>query len=66
MFNFQVIRLLETEGKRLDRPEACPEHVYKLMLKCWDLKPENRPTFQELHNIFSTDPLYADVRFLRD
>ncbi|XP_032240951.1 tyrosine-protein kinase HTK16 isoform X2 [Nematostella vectensis] len=58
----EVIKMLENEGKRLDRPDACPEYVYKLMLKCWDLSPENRPTFNELHNIFSTDPLYADVR----
>ncbi|XP_031568891.1 tyrosine-protein kinase HTK16-like [Actinia tenebrosa] len=61
----EVIKLLENEGKRLERPDACPEHVYKLMLRCWDLKPERRPTFEELHNTFSTDPLYADVRVAR-
>lgn len=58
----EVIRMLEEDNKRLERPEACPEHTYSLMLKCWDLKPEKRPTFQELHNIFSTNPFYADVK----
>lgn len=60
-FISQVIRLLEEENKRLERPEACPEHTYSLMLQCWDLKPEKRPTFAQLHNIFSTNPFYADV-----
>lgn len=58
----EVILLLEQENKRLERPEACPEHTYSLMLQCWDLKPEKRPTFAQLHNIFSTNPFYADVK----
>ncbi|KAJ7324070.1 hypothetical protein OS493_030243 [Desmophyllum pertusum] len=58
----EVIRMLEEDKKRLDRPEACPEHTYSLMLQCWDLKPEMRPTFAELHNVFSTNPFYADVK----
>lgn len=58
----EVIRMLEEENKRLERPEACPDHTYSLMLQCWDLKPEKRPTFAQLHNIFSTNPLYADVK----
>lgn len=58
----EVILLLEQKNKRLERPEACPEHTYSLMLQCWDLKPEKRPTFAQLHNIFSTNPFYADVK----
>ena len=54
--------MLEEEGKRLGRPEGCPEHTYSLMLQCWDLSAEKRPTFAELHNVFSTNPLYSDVK----
>lgn len=61
-FPLQVIRMLEEDNNRLERPDACPEQTYSLMLQCWDLKPEKRPTFAELHNIFSTNPFYADVK----
>lgn len=26
-------------------PDNCPEHVYELMLKCWEENPQNRPDF---------------------
>ena len=61
-FPLQVIRMLEEDNNRLERPDACPEQTYSLMLQCWDLTPEKRPTFAELHNIFSTNPFYADVK----
>ncbi|CAI6342707.1 unnamed protein product [Macrosiphum euphorbiae] len=35
-------------GKRLDQPPACSAIIYMIMLRCWDIIPENRPTFQEL------------------
>ncbi|XP_044536205.1 tyrosine-protein kinase Fer [Gracilinanus agilis] len=36
------------QGYRMAAPQKCPEEIYKIMLKCWDYKPENRPNFVEL------------------
>ncbi|XP_061739681.1 tyrosine-protein kinase JAK1 [Nerophis ophidion] len=36
------------EGKRLPRPDGCPERVYNLMRKCWEQAPEKRITFKQL------------------
>lgn len=33
------------KGKRLDKPDLCPDGMYRLMQMCWDCKPEQRPTF---------------------
>ncbi|XP_008190071.1 fibroblast growth factor receptor 1 isoform X4 [Acyrthosiphon pisum] len=35
-------------GKRLDQPLDCSAVIYMIMLSCWDIIPEKRPTFQEL------------------
>ncbi|XP_071098329.1 fibroblast growth factor receptor 3-like [Haliotis cracherodii] len=37
-----------TEGKRLEKPDYCSEHVYKLMTQCWRSHPGDRPTFSDL------------------
>ncbi|XP_049911464.1 tyrosine-protein kinase JAK1 [Epinephelus moara] len=45
-----IIRLVKVlaEGRRLPRPESCPEPVYELMRKCWENLPERRITFKRL------------------
>ncbi|XP_040897118.1 tyrosine-protein kinase JAK1 [Toxotes jaculatrix] len=45
-----IIRLVKVlqEGKRLPRPDGCPENVYELMRKCWEQLPERRITFKRL------------------
>ncbi|KAF7657152.1 hypothetical protein LDENG_00031210 [Lucifuga dentata] len=45
-----VIRLVKVlaEGKRLPRPESCPEPVYELMQRCWEHSPERRISFKQL------------------
>ncbi|XP_062941405.1 tyrosine-protein kinase Fer isoform X2 [Cynocephalus volans] len=35
-------------GYRMSAPQHCPEDIAKIMMKCWDYKPENRPKFSEL------------------
>lgn len=32
----------------MSAPQNCPEEISKIMMKCWDYNPENRPTFGEL------------------
>lgn len=32
-------------GYRLEKPDACPEELYDLMMLCWNHKPTERPSF---------------------
>uniref|UniRef100_A0A8B9JF73 Tyrosine-protein kinase n=1 Tax=Astyanax mexicanus TaxID=7994 RepID=A0A8B9JF73_ASTMX len=43
----RLVRVLE-EGKRLPKPEGCPEQVYALMKKCWESTPDKRIDFKGL------------------
>lgn len=43
----QVIRQVES-GKTLDRPPACPDPVYQLMLGCWHRQPQDRLPIKEI------------------
>ena len=40
-------------GQRLPKPDYCPERVYIMMRKCWELEPSNRPSFATLRDTFS-------------
>ncbi|XP_060890941.1 tyrosine-protein kinase JAK1 [Labrus mixtus] len=56
-----VLRLVNllADGRRLPRPDGCPETVYELMRKCWEQTPEQRITFErlikELKNLLQKD-----------
>ncbi len=42
------IRKLE-EGARFPKLDNCPDLLYQsVMLKCWDIDPDARPSFKEL------------------
>uniref|UniRef100_A0A8C5Z5I3 Tyrosine-protein kinase n=1 Tax=Marmota marmota marmota TaxID=9994 RepID=A0A8C5Z5I3_MARMA len=47
MTNQQAREQVE-RGYRMSAPQNCPEEISKIMMKCWDYNPENRPTFSEL------------------
>ncbi|DAA27112.1 tyrosine-protein kinase Fer [Bos taurus] len=47
MTNQQAREQVE-RGYRMSAPQHCPEEIFKIMMKCWDYKPENRPKFSEL------------------
>lgn len=64
MQNREVLEQVE-RGYRQPKPSRCPDSMYEMMLKCWDKKAANRPTFEYLFNFFddyfiSTEPNYKD------
>jgi len=38
------------KGYRMTPPENCPVQISQLMKKCWSHKPEDRPSFKEIHS----------------
>ncbi|KAL6463654.1 hypothetical protein MHYP_G00280450 [Metynnis hypsauchen] len=52
MTNQQAREQVE-KGYRMSCPQKCPDEVYKIMQRCWDYKPENRPKFAEIHRELS-------------
>jgi serine/threonine protein kinase len=47
MSNTEVLEKT-SKGYRMPKPIDCPEHVYNIMLECWQSQPEKRPTFETL------------------
>ncbi|XP_071811804.1 uncharacterized protein [Apostichopus japonicus] len=35
-------------GYRMDKPEDCSQHIYELMLDCWEQEPSARPVFHDI------------------
>ncbi|XP_037229741.1 tyrosine-protein kinase Fer [Falco rusticolus] len=53
MTNQQAREQVE-KGYRMSTPQKCPEEIYKIMQRCWDYKPENRPKFSEIQKELSS------------
>ncbi len=47
----ETVQHLRT-GNRMERPQACTENVYDIMLRCWDMDPASRPSFSKLRKEF--------------
>uniref|UniRef100_A0A1L8DKX5 Tyrosine-protein kinase n=1 Tax=Nyssomyia neivai TaxID=330878 RepID=A0A1L8DKX5_9DIPT len=58
MKGVDVIKLIE-EGKRLLKPNLCPDDIFERMENCWNYNPKDRPTFRHLTEFFAPD--YANV-----
>eukprot|EP00055_Hartaetosiga_balthica_P015803 m.96186 g.96186 ORF g.96186 m.96186 type:complete len:1131 (+) comp8963_c0_seq7:40-3432(+) len=43
----QIIKLIQT-GARLPRPEDCPESIFSIVRKCWELETSDRPSFAQI------------------
>ncbi|GFO13043.1 receptor protein-tyrosine kinase [Plakobranchus ocellatus] len=55
----QDVPILLEKGERLQQPMICTIDVYMIMVKCWMLEPDSRPSFKELveeFSKFSRDP----------
>lgn len=56
----EVLAQIE-KGKRLTKPELCPNGTYDVMTSCWHYEPKKRPTFKELHTCFASNPEYMSI-----
>ncbi|XP_046370203.2 tyrosine-protein kinase HTK16-like [Haliotis rufescens] len=63
MKGIEVVQYIE-HGKRLIKPDRCPQTAYGIMLKCWSWKAEHRPQFMDLAKHFDEDPEYASIHDL--
>ncbi|XP_071086830.1 tyrosine-protein kinase Btk-like isoform X1 [Haliotis cracherodii] len=53
MKNLDVVDYVITSNRRLQKPMMCPELMFKVMMHCWEAKPERRPGFPDLHQRLS-------------
>jgi len=49
--NKEILKEIE-DGKRLSKPNSCPDQLYTIMNDCWKIKSEERPTWTQLFNRF--------------
>ena len=41
------------KGDRMEKPENAPNYFGEIMAKCWEMDPNERPTFSQLEEIIS-------------
>ena len=54
------------DGYRMEKPQFANQDVYDIMLNCWNVKPESRPSFTDLEQRLGAllQDGVKDVRFL--
>lgn len=50
----QEVTAFINNGGRMERPPACPERMYAVMLECWTYSHENRPDFKKVEESMRT------------
>ena len=48
----EVLETLE-DGLLMDPPEGCPTGIYDIMCSCWEMEPNDRPSFPSLQQMLS-------------
>jgi len=53
-----ALQKVTTSDYRLPNPAdnrhiTCPAKLYDVMLQCWQIEPNDRPSFDELHQFFN-------------
>nr|XP_029709180.1 vascular endothelial growth factor receptor 1 isoform X13 [Aedes albopictus] len=41
------------DGYRMDKPQYANQDIYDIMLNCWNVKPDSRPSFKDLKSRFN-------------
>lgn len=60
MRGVEAIQIVES-GKRLERPEDCPDDIYQVLMDCWAYNPDARPSFSQLVDVFSHHTDYVNI-----
>eukprot|EP00051_Salpingoeca_urceolata_P024765 m.437758 g.437758 ORF g.437758 m.437758 type:complete len:439 (+) comp20273_c1_seq36:4204-5520(+) len=64
------VRLFEStmaeiyRGCLLPEPEGCPKDIYDVMVQCWALDPKNRPSFQRIKTILTSQSAMDELDFI--
>jgi len=56
MDDLQAAIAIRDEGLTPKIPSHCPQVLRELMMKCWNRNPEQRPTFEQVCNMFQQVP----------
>ena len=48
----EILETLE-DGLLMDPPDGCPTGIYDIMCSCWEMEPNDRPTFLSLQQMLS-------------
>jgi len=56
MDDLQAAIAIRDEGLTPKIPSHCPQFLRELMMKCWNRNPEQRPTFEQVCNMFQQVP----------
>lgn len=51
----EVLESIE-DGIIMDPPDHCPDAIYDLMCTCWEIEPNQRPTFLSLQQQLARVP----------